>query len=94
MTPSELIGLVLIIGFGKRAVAPWESVCSWCNGSSDQSFMVDPLGYFSIQPVCHNFCNHGMYYPFWDSAYKRSLAAMKVHDIPVMENWLDRKTST
>ena len=26
------------------------SVNSWCNGSSDQSLMVDPLHYFSFQP--------------------------------------------
>ena len=23
----------------------------WCDGSSDRSFMVDPLSYFSVQPV-------------------------------------------
>ena len=28
-----------------------KSIRSWCNGSSDRSFMVDPLGYFSFQPV-------------------------------------------
>ena len=28
------------------------SSCSWCNGSLDQSFMVDPLRYFLFQPVC------------------------------------------
>ena len=36
-----------------------KSVRSWCNGSSDQSFMVDPLSYFSFQPVLHNWCNTG-----------------------------------
>ena len=36
---------------------------SWCDGSSDQSFMVDPLSYFSFQPG------------LWDGAHKRSLAA-------------------
>ena len=31
-----------------------------CYGaSSDRSFMVDPLGYFSFQPVLHNWCNKG-----------------------------------
>ena len=36
----------------------------WCHRSLDQSFMVDPLSYFSIQPVLHDWCNkgHGMYY--------------------------------
>ena len=29
-----------------------KSVRSWCNGSSDRSFMVKPLGYFS-------WCNKG-----------------------------------
>ena len=37
------------------------SVRSWCDGSSDRSFM----GYFSFQPVLHDWCNkgRGMYYP-------------------------------
>ena len=42
-----------------RDVALWYSVRSWCNGSSDRSFMVDPLSYFSIQPVFHDWCNKG-----------------------------------
>ena len=34
-------------------------------GLSDQSLMVDPLSYFSFQPVHHNCCNKdcGMCYP-------------------------------
>ena len=42
-----------------------KSVRSWCNGSSDPSFMVDPLNYFSFQSVLHDWCNKGcdMYYP-------------------------------
>ena len=42
-----------------------ESVQSWCDGSSDRSFMVDPLSYFSFQPVLHDWCNKGcgMCYP-------------------------------
>ena len=34
--------------------------------------MVDPLSYFSIQPVLHNGRNKGhvMCYPVWDVAYK------------------------
>ena len=37
----------------------------WCDGSSDRSFMVDPLSYFSFQPVLHDWCNkgRGMCYP-------------------------------
>ena len=27
--------------------------------SSDQSFMVDPLSYFSFQPVLHDWCDKG-----------------------------------
>ena len=35
------------------------------DGSSDRSFMVDPLNYFSFQPVLHDWCNKGcgMCYP-------------------------------
>ena len=42
-----------------------KSVRSWCDGSSDRSFMVDPLSYFSFQPVLHDWCNKGcgMCYP-------------------------------
>ena len=38
---------------------------SWCDGSLDRSFMVDPLSYFSFQPVLHDLCNkgRGMCYP-------------------------------
>ena len=41
-----------------------KSVRSWCDGSSDPSFMVDLLNYFSFQPVLHDWCNkgRGMYY--------------------------------
>ena len=42
-----------------------KSIRSWWDGLSDRSFMVDPLGYFSFQPVLHNWCNKGcgMCYP-------------------------------
>ena len=42
-----------------------KSVHSWCDGSSDRFFMVDPLSYFSFQPVLHDWCNkgRGMCYP-------------------------------
>ena len=36
-----------------------KSIHSWCDGSLDQSFMVDPLSYFSLQPVLHDWCNKG-----------------------------------
>ena len=38
---------------------PDKSFRSWCDGSSDRSFMVDPLSYFSFQPVLHDRCNEG-----------------------------------
>ena len=42
-----------------------KSVRLWCDGSSDRSFMVDLLSYFSFQPVFHDWCNkdRGMCYP-------------------------------
>ena len=42
-----------------------KSVRSWCDGSLDRSFMVDPLSHFSFQPVHHNWFNkgRGMCYP-------------------------------
>ena len=55
-----------------------KSVRSWCDGSSDRSFMVDPLSYFSFQPVVPDYCNkgRGMCYAICGAdAYKRTLAA-------------------
>ena len=36
-----------------------KSVRFWCDGSSDRSFMMDPLNNFSFQPVLHDWCNKG-----------------------------------
>ena len=44
----------------------WEQdVAPWCDGWSNRSFMLDPLSYFSYQPVPHDWCNkgHSMYSP-------------------------------
>ena len=30
-----------------------KNVRSWCHGSSDRSFLVDPLSYFSFRPELH-----------------------------------------
>ena len=48
-----------------------KSVRSWCDGSSDRSFMVNPLSYFSFQSVLHDWCNkgRGMYYPVCGMMY-------------------------
>ena len=48
-----------------------KSFRSWRDGSSDRSFMVDPLSYFSFQPVLHDWCNkgRGMYYPVCGMMY-------------------------
>ena len=39
--------------------------------SLDQSFMVDPLSYFSFQPDLHDLCNkgHGTCYPVCGMVY-------------------------
>ena len=50
----------------------------WCDGSLDQSFMVDSVNYFSFQPVLHNCCIKGcdMCYPVCGMVHiKRNLAA-------------------
>ena len=36
-----------------------KSVRLWCDGSSDRSFMVNPLSNFSFRPVFHDWCNKG-----------------------------------
>ena len=47
------------------SVHPGKSVRSECDGSLDSFFIVNPLGYFSFQPVLHDWCNKGcgMCYP-------------------------------
>ena len=45
--------------YEEQDVAPNWSICSWCDGSSDWSFMVELLSYFSFQPVFHVLCNKG-----------------------------------
>ena len=63
---AKLILYVLFsISCGSEMYLHGKSICSWCDGSSDQSFMVDPLSYFLFEPVHHNWCNkdHGMCYP-------------------------------
>ena len=44
---------------GARCSSVVKSVRSWCDGSLDRSFMVDPLKYFSFQPVHHDWRNKG-----------------------------------
>ena len=57
-------------GYNTRQLHPspvlrGKSVHSWYDGSSDRSFMVDLLSYFSFQQVPHDWCNkgRGMCYP-------------------------------
>ena len=45
LLPHGLLFLISING---------KNVCSWYDGSSDRSFMVDPLSYFLFQPVLHD----------------------------------------
>ena len=54
-----------LIGIGSEMWLRGKSIRSWCDGSSNQSFMVDPLSYFSLQPVHQRQ---------WDGAYKIMLA--------------------
>ena len=74
--PSSLGENMLSIQYKERDVALWQRIHLWCNGPSDRSFMVDPLEYFSFQPVLHNWYNKGcgVLSCVWDDAYKRSLA--------------------
>ena len=69
VTPDNILGSEMQLR-GKN-------VHSWCDGSSDQSFMVDPSSYFLFQPVLHDWCNKGcvVLSCLWDNAYKRTLAA-------------------
>ena len=52
--------------------SPCCAVHSWCNGLLDWSLMVDPLSYFSFQPVLHN-CNKGcgLCYPVCEMVHNK-----------------------
>ena len=41
----------LLVALRSASVALGQSICSWYDGSLDQSFMVDPLNNFLFQPV-------------------------------------------
>ena len=54
-------------GFGARCSSVGRAFARGANGSSDRSFMVSSLGYFSFQPMFHEWCNkgRGMCYPVY-----------------------------
>ena len=58
-----------------QQVTSIEIMVRWVVGSIIHE--VDPLSYFSFEPVLHDWCNkgRGMLSCLWDDAYKRTLAA-------------------
>ena len=56
-----------------------KSVRSWCDGSSDRSFMVDPLSYFLLKPVLHDWFNKGsgMCYPVYGMVHIKEPLLLK-----------------
>ena len=63
-----------VTGAGRSSEVERSLMVRWVVGSI--LHRVDPLSYFSFQPVLHDWCNkgRGMCYPVWDGAYKRTLA--------------------
>ena len=61
-----------------------KSVRSWCDRSSDRSFMIDPLSYFTFQPVLHDWCNkgRGMCYPVCGMVHIKELLLLIRKSIP------------
>ena len=79
--------LYMYLFLNKRSELHGKIVCSWCDESSDQSFMVDPLRYFSFQPVLHDWCNKGCgmcypvcanWYEVWDNIWTVELFKDKI----------------
>ena len=64
-----------VTGAGRSSEVERSLMVRWVVGSILHG--VDPLSYFSFQPVLHDWYNkgRGMCYPVWDGAYKRTLAA-------------------
>ena len=67
-------GLLLQLGAGRSSEVERSLMVRWVVRSILHG--VNPLSYFSFQPVLHDWCNKGlgMCYPVWDGAYKRTLA--------------------
>ena len=61
-----------------------KSVRLWCDGSSDRSLMVDPLSYFSFQPVLHDWCNkgRGVCYPVYGMVHIKEPLLLIVKSSP------------
>ena len=61
-------------GEGRSSEVERSLMVRWVVGSILHG--VDPLSYFSFQPVLYDWGNkgRGMCYPLWDGAYKRTLA--------------------
>ena len=57
-------------GAGRSSEVERSLMVRWVVGSILHG--VDPLSYFSFQPVLHDWCNkvRGLCYPVWDGAYK------------------------
>ena len=69
-----LFALFICGGAGRSSEVERSLMVQWVVGSILHG--VDPLSYFSFQPVLHNWCNkgRGMLSCLWDGAYKRTLA--------------------
>ena len=63
----ELEGRALVLYTNLNKWLHHSGVRSWCDESSDRSFLLDPFSYFSFQPVLHDWCNKGriMCYPVY-----------------------------
>ena len=67
-TDSKITPIIIIVSY----------LVIFCVGSNNRSFMVDPLSYFSFQPVLHDWYKQRPWYVLlclWDDTYKRTLAA-------------------
>ena len=64
------------------------------DGSSDRSFVADPLSYFSFHPVLHDWCNKGcsMCYPLCGTVHiKDPLRYFSFQ--PVLHDWCNKGCS-
>ena len=63
----------------ERAVAQWK----------DRSFMVDPLSYFTFQPVLHDWCNkgRGMCYPVCGMVHIKEPLLLIGKSSPCGDSW-------
>ena len=84
---------MLNMGAGRSSEVERSLMVRWVVGSILNG--VDPLSYFSFQPVLHDWCNKGggMCYPVCGMVHIKEplLLIDRITHTPVVDHWLERE---